>query len=494
MTIPLPLTTSTYEKIQILESLQKEPHQHKDSLIQHIFKSDYKLAVAISEIENDSNYMVKINRDADTFYLIEQNERSVHNLRLKYIEEDIAFQILQYSYTCKHIYLDDFLEGFSISRSTYFRKLKKIKSALLPYDLEIAANGILSGDEIAIRSYFVDLFLYTYNGIDWPFQNITFEATQKISQAINKNMDNMLTPLDEQVYSYWLGVNIERVLLGKTLQKKSTLLQVSFSYDTVHKRRMQYPIKFASLFIYLKKVALFHNIKLSDDTFSTEITLLLIISQGICSSVRHDYRLKSMTFLIYCVDPSINNLSEIWIRLFEKEFHFEFPNDAYALLKKDIMIIHSMYGNIKGQGTFPIEEESIISLINTHNNDIYKKFLYFYTQLKIYDDIKALIEQNEAIIYRRYLLLLLNYMRYIPRKEYVSILMANGKADELKLLETLPRDLHAAINIIPYNPDLTTIVLVDQPYLSVKAVPSNIKVIVTRNMQRSDWYDILLSR
>lgn len=108
------------------------------------------------------------------YSLPEDNQIIQVQLRQYYLQESIKFHIM------KDLFLNDggTLKGFSqkyfLSESKITREIKQINNMLEEHRLHIEGFKALRlvGNESSLRYFFVHLLFHTYQGQDWPFENM----------------------------------------------------------------------------------------------------------------------------------------------------------------------------------------------------------------------------------------------------------------------------------------------------------------------------------
>lgn len=168
------------------------------------------------------------------------------NIGLDYYKRELfktslGFQILELLFFNNGISIEFILKSLSISKSTFERTLRKLKSALKEYGLSICIdrNIKICGSELVIRQFFHRYFIEVYSPLEWPFSvdrmDLSLNAFNKFSKAVDRDIneintyDNLIklaVDLErhrngnvlsrDEIYSFYryIGVSVENIQMG----------------------------------------------------------------------------------------------------------------------------------------------------------------------------------------------------------------------------------------------------------------------------------------
>lgn len=104
--------------------------------------------------------------------LIFHKDKSLKTLFNNVLVQSTPFQLLETIFFNEHYSTFELADHLFVSPSTLYRMIDHINTRLEQYDFQIMTNPCrFSGDEYAIRSFFINLFYEKYTQLDWVYKD-----------------------------------------------------------------------------------------------------------------------------------------------------------------------------------------------------------------------------------------------------------------------------------------------------------------------------------
>ncbi|MGL4694809.1 helix-turn-helix domain-containing protein [Enterococcus larvae] len=219
--------------------------------------------------------------------------KDFRSLYLYILENSLPVQILERLLLGESVSLNDCLNKYFISESTFKRRLKPLKSFLLKYDLELSRQaGIftLVGREHRIRMFAYNFFWKLYRGRKWPFPTIDEKKVTAVSNYLLEEFSYAWNETNEHQIRYVLAVNLTRYRKGLKIEFTEEQLHMYFTQDYLDEPKpwlhvyqlpeeevmfffllAQTQEKFLSISIFKEPVLTFHKETRSDIYKATEM-------------------------------------------------------------------------------------------------------------------------------------------------------------------------------------------------------------------------------
>lgn len=166
-------------------------------------------------------------------YCFDGNKVDFALLRLDLFENSIPIKLLTGLLVSSGINLYKFCLDNFISESTLRKCLRLINNFLsnINIDLVVKKNEIyLTGDEAQIRYCFASIFWRVYYGLKWPFSTLSKNKIDIVASTIFTSNDDKLNESKQEIFNYFLSVNILRSSSGHKVSNDS--IPCYYSYLT----------------------------------------------------------------------------------------------------------------------------------------------------------------------------------------------------------------------------------------------------------------------
>lgn len=138
------------------------------------------------------NYLEELKRDLLTLHgeILSSNEGirlripnhiGMDHFQRKLLRDSTGFQILRLLFLKGTISLSDLQDQFFLSSSSLERLLKKIRTALEPYNIQLSGSPVtVRGQEFFIRRFYTRYFIEAYTYSEWPFENLNKDTLENL--------------------------------------------------------------------------------------------------------------------------------------------------------------------------------------------------------------------------------------------------------------------------------------------------------------------------
>lgn len=396
-----------------------------------------------------------------------------------------CFSLLEYVFFNNHLSADELAEKNHISLPTLYRMITRINNGLMSqYQLKFQTNPCrLEGDEVEIRSFYLQYFVEKYPVSEWPFDEIDEDKFVKIFHSFTKSIGfisqvsflrtiKILLAVSTTRFNqgYRINASNPRLTLLKNKISKSSIIQEIFSDTFLNETKVD--VFNDTLAYFVTDYFFFNYEELLKDASDNEYTARSFIHlSDIFNEVSKKYNvpLVNRDALIYNVHNSaemgLKNINVRYILIDNKAVLLqqikslfpEFYNDMELRIKKYLEIMNLDY-------TDELFKHLIHNIMTRWENLL--KHLYS-RQRKI----KVRVISSHDIYHARLMKTLLKHEFHDQIK--VSILNTTNMGD---LLEIKPEiDIFISNFTIPMN---------DERIVAINDIPTNEDFAVINEMIR----------
>lgn len=179
---------------QILSEKDKKKYAILDALYRKYDPVTIQKLSELSDLSQRSvlNYLEELKRDLLTLHgeILSSNEGirlripnhiGMDHFQRKLLRDSTGFQILRLLFLKGTISLSDLQDQFFLSSSSLERLLKKIRTALEPYNIQLSGSPVtVRGQEFFIRRFYTRYFIEAYTYSDWPFENLKKDTLENL--------------------------------------------------------------------------------------------------------------------------------------------------------------------------------------------------------------------------------------------------------------------------------------------------------------------------
>ncbi|PAD16724.1 hypothetical protein CHH70_09080 [Shouchella clausii] len=175
---------------------------------------DYTIKELEKELQQTGTDMAIVRNAHNQYSFSNKDDRQLNEVLRRLFFQDDMVRFIGCSLSGR-LSVDSFIQKHFLSRSTFFRKLHKIKPLLHAFHLRFEPRTFkLIGKEHHIRIfYFCFFWEVTGSGIAWPF-SIEKQWAKQLFAPIAKAMKLNLSSLQTERFLYWIAIQWLRVKQG----------------------------------------------------------------------------------------------------------------------------------------------------------------------------------------------------------------------------------------------------------------------------------------
>lgn len=197
--------------------------------------------------ESDIGKMLDIEISADKYKIHLKDNISVDAFGHYLMKQNDCFSILEHVFFYPNHSVEDLTDFHHFSSPTIYRIISKINKGLKnSYNLKFQTNPCrIIGDEVEIRSFYIQYFTERYPASEWPFSDINKESLLNLFKQFTGELGFKLQYSDLKMLELSLAVSHTRCNQGFYLDAPGPRLQEILSY--IHSKEHFYNM-FLSVF------------------------------------------------------------------------------------------------------------------------------------------------------------------------------------------------------------------------------------------------------
>lgn len=307
---------------------------------------------------------------------------SLENFYRYYMERSLCVELVQSIFKEPEISLDQIIENFFVSRTTFYRRITPLKEVLAEFDLELdfTKKQFIIGDEKQIRYFFSiffwEIFRSTGNYIHPALIDKNYLVT--IQTSLKLDLPNYL------YFKLYLNIALTRISQG---------YEVKYS--------IPYPIREVSYsYSQFKELCLPYFDQLSPIQQNKEIHTLYFF----CLTSTMYPKSVTNTIAIQNVQPL--PFAHFWILYYTEYFNTTLSNEDYVYLYLNLIIIYEKNNTFLG-GTSSFGVNSVTEVLMEENPDVLKhstRFFKFLSEKEEEFHVAPFQKLNYTLLIRRLLI------------------------------------------------------------------------------------------
>ena len=450
------LEPKTLRKLDILLALTSnfEP-QNMNELATELTINIKTLLSAIEEINDDAiryQQHIKIERNSkNELRAIVANDFSLYAFKLKYLEESLAYQIIDIKFKNPNVTLNSIAEDNHISTASLYRKTVILKEIFTSFNLEFDAHHSfpIRGDEKQVRYFYYKFYGYRNQLSEWPFTEEMEELCTKIYEAVFKDYFKIKNSQMKKKCILFLAISLIRTTNGFYLNESEMLKMKNLVEENL------IFLEFKARFF--KKIS---ELNLEESVLLKEEDLILILMLLACDE---DF-LDTIEFRSIVLMGEKRTLFEkaamIFLDKLKNRLGFFLTADEYSQLSSNLLRI------LTEEYFFP--EKDIFFTIN-YRFDYLDKYYYgeftnsfneFYEEL--FKDEAFQIFRSNKNLYPQFILLLVDNLDISHFNPEINIFMHKARSSHLDAYyrRKIKSLIHSPINFVEEDADKSEVDLI----------------------------------
>lgn len=132
---------------------------------------------------------------------------TIDEYRYFLLKKSVPFQYILYFLNHDSPNIDDFCQRYYVSRSTVSRKMLPLKKHVKQFNLRFTyTDANLTGDERSVRVALFDALWLGTRGTVWPFENVSLEEVEKLTEAFAEYFPLSRTYLGAKELTYFAAI------------------------------------------------------------------------------------------------------------------------------------------------------------------------------------------------------------------------------------------------------------------------------------------------
>lgn len=218
------LTASNHRKFQLIQFLyQSDSFIHIDDLAEKLGAKVRTVYEDIREIsESDLSHIFEIESRSKEYSIRFHDNCSIDSFGNYIMKNNICFNIIEYTFFNKNVTVDDLADFYHISLPTVYRLIARINEGLKDnFEISFSTSPCcIHGDEIEIRSFYIQYLTERYDINEWPFTDIDHDELLKMFTAFTDTLKFKLQYSDLKLLKLSLAVSHIRVSQGYRVENQ----------------------------------------------------------------------------------------------------------------------------------------------------------------------------------------------------------------------------------------------------------------------------------
>lgn len=278
---------------------------------------------------------------------------SLENFYRYYMERSLCVELVQSIFKEPETSLDQIIENFFVSRTTFYRRITPLKEVLAEFDLELdfTKKQYIIGEEKQIR-YFLSIFFWEIFRSTGSYKHPDLadkEYLATIQSELNLPLPNFL------YFQLYLNIAVTRVTQGYLIDKviPYPIKEINYSYTQFKELTTPY----------------FNKLELTQQDKEIHTLYFFCITSTIYP--------KSVTNTIAIQNIPALSFAQKWIIFYTDYFNTVLSNDDYVYLYLNLILIYEKSNTFYG-GTTSFGVNSVTEVLMEENPDVLKYSAQFF--------------------------------------------------------------------------------------------------------------------
>lgn len=286
---------------------------------------------------------------------------SLENFYRYYMERSLCVELVQSIFKEAEISLDQIIENFFVSRTTFYRRVTPLKEVLAEFDLELdfTKKQFLIGEEKQIR-YFFSVFFWEIFRSTGEYKHPDLKDTEylnRIKQDLNLSIPHFL------YFQLYLNISLTRISQGYLVSEviPYPIKEINYSYAQFKNLTAPY----------------FNKLMPAQQSLEIHSLYFLCVTSTIYP--------KKVTNLIPIQKIPELKFAQQWILYYTNYFDTILSNEDYVYLYLNLSLIYEKNKTFHG-GTSSFGVNSVTEVLREENPDVLRYSMQFFSYLSTQEE------------------------------------------------------------------------------------------------------------